>query len=174
MVKLRSLNQKQKRAFAMFRLLHKNTNTDLLSSALYDQNTFSKAFIRDLYSCQTELIIESPFITSKRMEVFLPIFAKLRQRDVCIVVNTRNPDDHEDNYRIQALDAVAIMQSHGVTVLYTTGHHRKLAIIDNQITWEGSLNILSFNDSCEIMRRITSAVIANQLLSFSGLQKYLR
>jgi phosphatidylserine/phosphatidylglycerophosphate/cardiolipin synthase-like enzyme len=158
----------------MFRLLRKNTDIDLLSSVLYDQNTFSMAFIRDLYSCQSELIIESPFITTKRMEVFLPIFTKLRQRDVRIVINTRNPNDHEDYYRLQALDAVANMQKLGITVLYTAGHHRKLAIIDKQIAWEGSLNILSFNDSCEIMRRITSAVIAEQLLSFSGLRKYLR
>jgi phosphatidylserine/phosphatidylglycerophosphate/cardiolipin synthase-like enzyme len=158
----------------MFRLLRKNTDIDLLSSVLYDQNTFSKAFIRDLYSCQNELIIESPFITSKRMELFLPIFTKLRQRDVRIVINTRNPDDHEEGYRQQALNAVADMQILGVKVLYTVGHHRKLAIIDKEITWEGSLNILSFNDSCEIMRRITSAVIAKQLLSFSGIRKYLR
>jgi len=158
----------------MFRLLRKNTDIDLLSSVLYDQNTFSKAFIRDLYSCQKEVIIESPFITAKRMEIFLPIFAKLRQRNVRIVINTRNPNDHEDNYQMQALDVIASMQTLGVTVLYTAGHHRKLAIIDKQITWEGSLNILSFNNSCEIMRRITSVVIAKQLLSFSGLLKYLR
>ena len=158
----------------MFRLLRKNTDIDLLSSVLYDQNTFSKAFIRDLYSCQNELIIESPFITSKRMEIFLPIFAKLRQRDVRIVINTRNPNDHEDYYRLQAIDAIVNMQILGVKVLYTVGHHRKLAIIDKQIIWEGSLNILSFNDSCEIMRRITSVVIAEQLLSFSGLGKHLR
>jgi len=132
------------------------------------------AFIRDLNSCQKEVVIESPFITTKRMETLLPIFAKLRQRNVRIVINTRNPDDHEGNYRIQALDAVANMQALGVKVLYTVGHHRKLAIIDKQTIWEGSLNILSFNDSCEIMRKITSVVMAKQLLSFTGLQKYLR
>ena len=157
----------------MFRLLHKNIDTDLLSSALYDQNTFYKAFIRDLYSCQNEVIIESPFITTKRMDVFLPIFTKLRQRDVHIVINTKNPDDHEDYYREQALDAIASMQELGVEVLYTIGHHRKLAIIDKQTIWEGSLNILSFNDSCEIMRKITSVVFAEQLLTFTGLRRYL-
>lgn len=157
----------------MFRLLHKNNGMDLLSSRLYDQNTFFKAFIRDLHRCQKEVIIESPFITTKRMEMFLPIFTKLRQRNVHIVINTRNPHDHEDNYQIQALDAIANMQTLGVEVFYTAEHHRKLAIIDKQIIWEGSLNILSFNNSCEIMRKITSIVMAKQLLTFIGLQKHL-
>jgi phosphatidylserine/phosphatidylglycerophosphate/cardiolipin synthase-like enzyme len=157
----------------MFRLLRKPEATDLLSSMIYDQNTFYKAFMSDLYVCREELIIESPFITTKRMETLLPVFAKLRQRNIRIVINTRNPEDHEDNYREQALDAVASMQELGVEVFYTIGHHRKLAIIDRHTIWEGSLNILSFNDSCEIMRKITSVVFAEQLLTFTGLRRYL-
>ena len=150
----------------MFRLLRKNTNVDLISSKLYNQNTFYKAFIRDIHHCQKELIIESPFITTKRMEMLLPVFTKLRQRNVRIIVNTRNPNEHDDNYRMQAILAVAIMQELGIKVFYTVGHHRKLAIIDKQTVWEGSLNILSYNDSCEIMRKITSVVVAKQLLKF--------
>jgi len=54
------------------------------------------------------------------------------------------------------LNAIGDMQKLGVIVLYTVGHHRKLAVLDRKIVYEGSLNILSFNDSCEIMRKITS------------------
>lgn len=158
----------------MFRLLRKNTSSDCPGSELYDHNTFYKAFLRDLRSCQESVVIESPFITTNRMEVLFPVFAKLRQRNVNIVINTRNPDDHEDEYREQALLAIKIMQILGIKVLYTVGHHRKLAIIDKQTIWEGSLNILSFNNSCEIMRRIQSVTMAKKLISFIGLQKYLR
>lgn len=35
------------------------------SSKLYDQNTFYKAFEHDLKCCKRELIIESPFITTR-------------------------------------------------------------------------------------------------------------
>ena len=44
------------------------------STALYDQNTFYAALGRDLSRCQSELVIESPFITANRMDVLLPIF----------------------------------------------------------------------------------------------------
>lgn len=47
------------------------------STALYDQDTFYKAFERDLLSAQQEVIIESPFITERRMSVLLPIFIKM-------------------------------------------------------------------------------------------------
>ena len=88
------------------------------------------------------------------------------------MINTRRPDEHEGIYQDQAVDAVAAFQSLGVLVLFTGGHHRKLAIIDGAIVWEGSLNILSYSKSCEIMRRITSEVEAISMLRFAKLERY--
>ena len=141
------------------------------NSALFDNNTFYKAFERDLRHARQSVIIESPFITRRRMEHLLPLFTKLRHKGVRIVVNTRNPEEHNEEYAIQAEDAVAAMQDIGIKVLYTVKHHRKLAIIDEEILWEGSLNILSQGDSCEIMRRSASDSLALQMLRFTKLDK---
>lgn len=47
--------------------------------------------------------------------------------------------------------------------------HRKLAIIDGCILWDGSLNILSQAHSKEIMRRPNSAILCKQMASFTRL-----
>lgn len=142
-------------------------------SSLFDQNTFYRAFELDLRHARYEVIIESPFIATKRMKLLLPIFQKLSRRGVRIVINTRHPKDHEGGYCHQAAEAVADLQDMGATVFYTGGHHRKLAIIDREVFYEGSLNILSYRDSCEIMRRVVSPVEAKKLLRFIGLTKYV-
>jgi hypothetical protein len=144
------------------------------SSKLYDQNTFYTAFERDLKHCKQELIIESPFITARRMNALLPFFARLRKRGVSIIVNTRNPAEHNGDYYYQSLDAVTTMQAIGITILYTVGHHRKLAVIDREMFYEGSLNILSYSDSCEIMRRIVSSSETEMLIKFIGIKKNVR
>ena len=144
------------------------------ASTLYDQDTFYRAFMRDLLHSKDEVIIESPFITEKRMRTLPPIFAKLRSRNVRIVINTRNPNEHDGDYYYQALKAIYELQALGVTVLYTAGHHRKLAILDRKVVYEGSLNILSFNDSCEIMRKIASEKAAKQLCTFIAIDRYAR
>jgi phosphatidylserine/phosphatidylglycerophosphate/cardiolipin synthase-like enzyme len=146
----------------------------LPSSTLYDQDGFYEAFLRDMRRAKAQLIIESPFITSKRVRVLLPVFEKLRRRSVEIIINTRNPEEHDGAYQKQAADAIEAFQSLGVVVLYTVGHHRKLAIIDNEVIWEGSLNILSFSDSCEIMRRIASSEEARIMMKFIGVENYAR
>ncbi len=139
---------------------------NITSSRLYDQNTFYKAFLRDLEQAHSRVMIESPFITSKRMAVLFPTLRKLRRRGVKIIVNTKPLDEHEAFLKDQATQAVAAMQDIGVVVLLTVGHHRKLAIIDNEILWEGSLNILSQNDSCEVMRRTHSRKAVKQMTFF--------
>ena len=55
----------------------------------------------------------------------------------------------------------------------TYGHHRKLAIIDRSILYEGSLNILSQNDSLEIMQRIEPEELARQMIDFMWLVSML-
>lgn len=84
------------------------------NSTLFDNNTFYRAFERDLRRARQSVIIESPFITSRRMEHLSPIFAKLRRKGVRIVVNTRNPEEHNEEYAVQAENAVAAMQDMGI------------------------------------------------------------
>jgi hypothetical protein len=146
---------------------------DLLDSALFDEKTFYKAFVSDLKQCTGKAIIESPFITSNRVASLLPIFRKMRSRGVKIIVNTRHPAEHDAPFAAQAEGAIERLQVIGVQVLFTGAHHRKIAILDRKIIWEGSLNILSQNDSCEIMRRIESEQLATQMLKFIKLGKFL-
>jgi phosphatidylserine/phosphatidylglycerophosphate/cardiolipin synthase-like enzyme len=145
---------------------------NIASSRLYDQTSFYKAFLRDLERAQSRVVIESPFITSKRMAVLFPMLCKLRRRGVRVIVNTKPLDEHEAFFKDQAVQAIAAMQDIGIIVLLTVGHHRKVAIIDTDILWEGSLNILSQNDSCEIMRRIESRVVVEEMVGYIGIKSW--
>jgi len=160
--------------FSFFKAPH-FSSSDLLTSALYDQSTFYPQFIRDLQQCTSEVVIESPFVTSRRLGTLTPIFKKLRARNVRIIINTRRPDEHDDEFmRYEAHRAMSVLQNMGVLVLHTGGHHRKLAILDRNILFEGSLNILSQSHSCEIMRRIESQVLAQQMIAFTKLHKFIQ
>ena len=151
----------------------KCSSSDLLTSQLYNEETFYRAFMRDLNSCICEAVIESPFITSNRVASLLPIFEKMRSRQVRITINTKHPSGHEAPFDAQAWAAIERMQDIGIQVLFTGGHHRKLAIIDKEVLWEGSLNILSQSQSCEVMRRIASPGMAMQMVQFIELDKFL-
>ena len=145
----------------------------LLSSSLLDQDKFYARCVNDLARARREVVIESPFLSFRRINYLLPELRRLIRRKVNVIVNTKPPEELDGDFAIQAQKCIALLQELGVKVLVTGGHHRKLAIIDRQILYEGSLNILSQNDSCEIMRRIESATIAEQMISFIKLNKFL-
>lgn len=150
--------------------LSNNNTTDLVSSRLYDEEAFYPTFLRDLAKCNNEVIIESPFVTNRRVAKLLPTLQKLKSRRVRVIINTRDPSEHDNYMRDEAIKALAIFQHIGVQVIYTESHHRKLAILDRNVLWEGSLNILSQNNSREVMRRTESSKLAWQMVRFSGLE----
>ena len=154
------------------RVLH--LSPDLTHSQLFDETTFYNRFLKDLKAAKKEIIIESPYITTTRMFSFLRIFEALVSRKVKIYVITRNPEDHDLTMRTQAEQEIRKLEMLGVQVLLSAEYsHRKLAIIDRQILWEGSLNILSQSCSREIMRRIESKSHVQEGFDFINLGKYI-
>lgn len=145
-----------------------------MNTKLYDQNSFYKAVTRDIYRAKSRVIIESPFITRKRTVELLPVMSRLVKRGVEVIINTKPFEEQDGILYEQALWSVDQLQLAGVKVLMTVGHHRKLIIIDDTITWEGSLNVLSQHDSCEIMRRIDSREITLQTLRFVRLDRFYK
>ena len=145
----------------------------LLSSRLFDDQTFYTSFLHDLRGSRKEVFLESPFITKRRMNELYPEFRNLTELGVSITINTRDPREHEPIMTKDAEWAIAELQDIGIQVLYTDHLHRKLAVIDRSILWEGSLNILSQNTSCEIMRRTVSTQIAEQMIEFVKLGIFL-
>lgn len=144
-------------------------------SQLYNEKDFYKNFLKDLTIVKHELILESPYITSSRMDLLTPIFQALLDKGRKIHIVTRDPVEHEDEYlRHQSTNEILKCVELDINMVLLKGyHHRKLAIIDRQILWEGSLNILSHSSSKEIMRRIEGESFAIQMFEFLQLGKLI-
>lgn len=159
--------------YSMFTIFRKRSvkGTDLVLSQLFDERTFYKSFANDLRAAKRSVIIESPYLTKKRAYQFTRLIHKLTKRGVRVRINTRIPRHHEKPMEIQAWKAMKILRASGAKVYICNDmRHRKLAIIDDTILWDGSLNILSQSRSKEIMRRTSSALLCRQMIVFTNLK----
>lgn len=144
------------------------------TTSLHDEKTFYAAFLKDLDQCRHEVIIESPFITTERMKRIEPVLSRLVSKGIKVFIITRDPNEHDNGYEVQSEAAIRLCEAQGVQVLLCTGnHHRKLAIIDRKILWEGSLNILSQTKSREIMRRLEGDGFAEDMFKFLNFGRYI-
>jgi hypothetical protein len=145
---------------------------DFETSQLFSETDFYQNFVKDLFQARHEVVIDSPYITSERTRFFIPIFKHLTANGIKVFILTRQPKEHSSPMRYQAEEEIKNFESMEIKVLPLSGHfHRKLAVIDRNVLWEGSLNILSQRDSHEIMRRFEGAETAKQMMAFLKLDK---
>lgn len=159
----------------MFEFLFQNGNNSVLvDSKLFDESTFYKKFLDDLRNSKANVLIESPYITSSRMDILFPFLQKLVNKGVKVSLITRDPTEHDDVMKYQATEEILRCVEAGIKVTLLRGnHHRKIAIIDDTILWEGSLNILSQCFSQEIMRRSQDKWVVDEMINFLHLKKYI-
>ena len=138
-----------------------------MKSSLYNEDTFYQRFISDLENAKAEVIIESPYLTVKRVSRLKQIFETLITKGVEIIILTKAPSEHDKVMAEQSEVCIQYFEQVGIQVLLVQGgHHRKLAMIDRCISWEGSLNILSQIKSRELMRRIENRSLVQELFQF--------
>ena len=141
---------------------------------LYNESTFYRAFIRDLSTAKKEVIIYSPYVTKFRSNFFKQTIEKLRERNVDVFIFTRPLDEYKSVMQPQIQCALKRYEELGVWIFYPGRYiHEKVAIIDREILWEGSLNILSHRASNEMMRRTSNKDSATEVMSYIGLNKQI-
>lgn len=143
---------------------------ELQAIDLYNEKTFYDALVRDMLSAKKEVIIFSPYASKFRTDYLKPTIEKLIDRNIDIFIFTRPIDEYEHIIQPQIECALKRFENMGVSVLYPGKYiHQKVAIIDREILWDGSLNILSHRASNEMMRRTVDVDSALQVMSHIGL-----
>lgn len=123
---------------------------------VFNENTFYPKFVEDLNFAHSLVIIQSPFLRIKRIEKLFTVFENCRIRGVRICVYAQRPYQQTKEDELALLECNNFLSALGIHVTYVPLIHEKLATIDEDILWEGSLNILSQNYSKERMTRWTS------------------
>lgn len=139
---------------------------------LYNERTFYPAFVRDMLKAEKEVVIYCAFISKYRSEFFKNTLEKLRHRNIAVFIFTRPLEEHELLTRNEIKAALADYEELGACIVQLPGLiHAKAAIIDREIVWDGSLNILSQRLSKESMRRAQDKDIATQMIDHLGLNR---
>ena len=84
------------------------------------------------------------------------------QKHVNITIITRPATDYKNGITLQ--EQFAAMESTGAQIIFKSGIHQKFAIMDRQIVWYGSINLLGYGRSEETLMRLESAGIAGELM----------
>lgn len=134
-----------------------NHNSDFI----YDTNSFLPVFARDIRNVKKEILIVSPFVTSKRTHEMLSLLSGvIHYAKVTIITRPESDFDNKQNGLKRIHDDI---KGAGINLILKSNFHQKFAIIDHKYVWYGSINLMSFGKAQESMMRIVSGNIAYEL-----------
>tara|TARA_B000000565_G_C23774665_1_gene373598 strand:- start:926 stop:2359 length:1434 start_codon:yes stop_codon:yes gene_type:complete len=137
---------------------------ETLEKGLFNNRDFEKVFIEDLKKAKKTIAIFSGFITPARVAAYGDIFRRKIAEGVKIRCVTRPPDRNGSMKPELGKEALDSLEAIGCIVDTRVNIHQKAAIIDDTVSWFGSLNPLSHTSSTEeTMARIDNKGFALQL-----------
>lgn len=148
-----------------------STVNEPISGELFTERNFWAQFLHDIKIVKQRLIILSPFVSIRRSSTFMDFFKAVVSRGIEMTLYTRPTNQQIGEMANQSEVVLSQLRSIGVNVIERRNMHQKVAVIDNDIAWEGSLNILSHRDSGEQMRRFTGQSAIEEIIRNLELSK---
>lgn len=132
-------------------------------SIIVTQDKFYPILLKDIEKAKSKIIIYSAFITSDRLGQIEPHIRAALDRKTRVYVVTKPKIERAKGDLSSYRYFEKTLKDWGVTIIHKKGMHEKVILIDDNISWIGSLNVLSFSNTQEIMERRSSNSVMKQL-----------
>lgn len=131
---------------------------------IYDGKSFYPVFSDDISRAKTEVLIVSPFMRKNRLTQIVKLLTPVMLNGITVTVVTRPTEDFKENEQENVRQNAEFLKNYGIEVKYKSEFHQKFTVIDQKITWYGSVNFLSFGKHEESIMRFENYDLAGQLI----------
>lgn len=138
----------------------------------FTDQSFLEAFRLDLTRAAHHTIILSPFLSQNRAAYYYPVLQSLAAHQVKVMVYAKPKQEQPESLRSHFDEVERSLKLINVDFQTRPGMHEKVGVIDNEILWHGSLNILSHNNTKESMLRLEVPDLVQEILVDLGLTTY--
>ncbi|WP_294083894.1 TOTE conflict system archaeo-eukaryotic primase domain-containing protein [Proteiniphilum sp. UBA5384] len=133
-------------------------------SMIYDCDTFADVIRHDFAEAKKEILIVSPFIRKKQLDLTLEWLKVPLQEGVSITVITRPIESYREQER--ARKCIEILQRK-LTLIQEPDIYQKFIIIDNRLVWYGSIGLFDFGNSEDTIMRLESRELVAELDTYT-------
>lgn len=134
------------------------------TGTIFDAQTYTPVYERDLQAAQREILISSPALSRKKVTYFLELLRERQEAGVQIKILTLAPDA-QDTY--QAAEKIGFLRQSGIEVFPSQTCREHFAILDRCLVWYGSMNLLSNERPDDNLLRLPDEQIAQELLEIA-------
>jgi len=137
------------------------------ANAIYDIENYADTYWRDLEEAKRTVIVSSPRLNNQKVNHIISALGNRQELGVKVTVVTWHPDSYKygrDDVRMELMER---LRKAGFEIKLVEESCEHYAVIDNEIVWYGSMNLLSKEDAEDNLMRVCSKDIAAELLEMT-------
>ena len=137
------------------------------ANAIYDIGNYAETYWKDLEEANSAVVVSSPRLNNQKVDRIINMLGKRRELGVKVTIVTWHPDAYKygkDDVRMELMER---LRKAGFEIRLVEESCEHYAVIDNEIVWYGSVNLLSKEDAEDNLMRVCSKDIAAELLEMT-------
>ena len=137
------------------------------ANAIYDIGNYAETYWKDLEEANSAVVVSSPRLNNQKVDRIINMFGKRRELGIKVTIVTWHPDAYKygkDDVRMELMER---LRKAGFEIRLVEESCEHYAVIDNEIVWYGSVNLLSKEDAEDNLMRVCSKDIAAELLEMT-------
>ena len=137
------------------------------ANAIYDIGNYAETYWKDLEEANSAVVVSSPRLNNQKVDRIINMLGKRRELGVKVTIVTWHPDAYKygkDDVRMELMER---LRKAGFEIRLVEESCEHYAVIDNEIVWYGSVNLLSKEDTEDNLMRVCSKDIAAELLEMT-------
>ena len=132
-----------------------------------DIDTYSDTCWRDIEEVNHSVIVSSPRLNNDKVNRIISKLAGRQEVGVKVTIVTWHPDAYKYGRDDTRMELMERLRRAGFEIRLAEESCEHFAVIDGEIVWYGSMNLLSKEDADDNLMRVSSKDIAAELLELT-------
>lgn len=137
------------------------------ANAIYDIENYAETYWKDLEEANSAVVVSSPRLNNQKVDRIINMLGKRRELGVKVTIVTWHPDAYKYGKDDVQMELMERLRKAGFEIRLVEETCEHYAVIDNEIVWYGSVNLLSKEDAEDNLMRVCSKDIAAELLEMT-------
>ena len=139
-------------------------NAKQQANSIFEADSYLPVYTRDLQEARREIVISSGALGRAKIYDMIKSLKRQQEKGVKITIVTRQLETCAPNRWERRAELLNLLYNSGFHIETTMGSCKQCAVIDNEIVWYGSVNLLSETKPEDNIMRAVSKEIASELL----------
>ena len=137
------------------------------ANTIYDIENYAETYWKDLEEANSAVVVSSPRLNNQKVDRIINMLGKRRELGVKVTIVTWHPDAYKYGKYDVRMELMERLRKAGFEIRLVEETCEHYAVIDNEIVWYGSVNLLSKEDAEDNLMRVCSKDIAAELLEMT-------